>query len=355
MMEEAPSWAQSASEGSKPLTTPPISPSRQARRAAERLEVKLQKLQDVSTVDTGNTKDHIETPITLWKSQSQTNQNTKLSLSALIDCGATANFIDEQFALLLKLTPLETKAAKVVDVNGRTISPTKQALFRIPMSISDAPPTTYTFRAIPMQGHRVILGLPWLREVNPLIDWVTGSIKVPKNIRVLKQTDFDDELDDSPIYAYYTTQKTPSALPTVYSSYADVFSEQASTTLPPHRGNLDHAIDLLPGTTPPFGPLYNLSESELGVLKDYIKQNLKSGFIRRSKSSAGSPILFVKKKDGGLQLCVDYRGLNAITVRDQYPIPLISEILDQLRRAKRFTKINLRGAYNLIRVKQGDK
>ena len=78
-------------------------------------------------------------------------------------------------------------------------------------------------------------------------------------------------------------------------------------------------------------------------------------FINRSKSPAGSPILFVKKKDGGLRLCVDYRGLNAITMRDRYPIPLISKILDRLRRAKRYTKINLRGAYNLIRVKEGDE
>jgi len=101
--------------------------------------------------------------------------------------------------------------------------------------------------------------------------------------------------------------------------------------------------------------LYNLSETELGVLKEYIDKNLQSGFIRRSKSPAGSPILFVKKKDGGLRLCVDYRALNAITVRDRYPIPLISEILDRLRRAKTFTKIDLRGAYNLIRVKEGDE
>ena len=288
IMEEAPLWAQSASEGSKPLNTLTISPSRQARRAAERLEIKAHKLQDikatetlrVSVTDTRGTKDHIDTPITLWRPQSQPHQNTQLSLSALINYSTTANFIDEQFISLLRLPPLETKAAKIVDVNGKTISPSKQALFRIPISSLDGPPTVYTFRAIPMQGHQVILGLSWLREVNPLIDWVTGTIKITKNIRVLKQADFDDELDGSPIYAYHTTSKASAALPAAYSSYSDIFSEQASETLPPYRGNLDHAIDLQPSTTPPFGPLYNLSESELVVLKDYIEQNLKTGLYQ---------------------------------------------------------------------------
>ena len=78
-------------------------------------------------------------------------------------------------------------------------------------------------------------------------------------------------------------------------------------------------------------------------------------YINRSKSSAGAPILFVKKKDGSLRLCVDYRGLNAISIRDKYPIPLVSEILDRLSQAKIFTKLDLRGAYNLIRIRKGDE
>ena len=134
-----------------------------------------------------------------------------------------------------------------------------------------------------------------------------------------------------------------------------MFDEAAEMTLPPHRGDLDHSINLIPGTTPPFEPLYNLSKHKLGVLKDYIEKNLQSGFITHSKSPAGALILFVKKKDGSLQLCVDYRGLNWVSVKDKYPIPLISEILDQLVKAKVFTKLNLRGAYNLIRIQEGDE
>ena len=82
---------------------------------------------------------------------------------------------------------------------------------------------------------------------------------------------------------------------------------------------------------------------------------LSKGFIRRSKSPAGAPILFIKKKDGSLRLCVDYRGLNRVTKKNRYPIPLVSNLLDQLRDAKVYTKIDLRGAYNLVRIAEGDE
>ena len=84
--------------------------------------------------------------------------------------------------------------------------------------------------------------------------------------------------------------------------------------MPPH-GPQDHAIETN-GDQPPFGPLYNLSANELKVLKEYIDDNLRKEFIQPSTSPAGAPILFVKKKDGGLRLCVDYRGLNKITIKN---------------------------------------
>ena len=118
---------------------------------------------------------------------------------------------------------------------------------------------------------------------------------------------------------------------------------------------MNHAINVEPGKAPPFGPLYNLSETELKVLKEYINTNLQNGFISPSTSSTGAPILFTKKKDGSLRLCVDYQGLNNITIKDRYPIPLVSEILDRLVHSKIFTKLDLRGAYNLLRIQEGDE
>ena len=88
-------------------------------------------------------------------------------------------------------------------------------------------------------------------------------------------------------------------------------------------------------------------------MKEYIKENLKKKFIRKSKSPAGAPVLFVKKHDGSLRLCVDYRRLNAITIRNSYPIPRISDLIESFKDSKIFTRLDLRSAYNLVRVKAG--
>ena len=107
------------------------------------------------------------------------------------------------------------------------------------------------------------------------------------------------------------------------------------------------------GPSPPFGPIYGLSEPELEALRGYIDENLARGSIRHSKSPTGAPILFLKKKDGLLRLCVDYRGLNRVTIRNRYPLPLIPELPDRLWARHVFSKIDLRGAYNLVRIKPG--
>ena len=150
--------------------------------------------------------------------------------------------------------------------------------------------------------------------------------------------------------------KPPVELPPEYSDFADVFSEDNADKLPPHRGHLDHSIPLEEGAKPQFGPIYNLSEVELEVLKEYIEKHLANGSIRPSTSPFGAPVLFVKKPHGrGLRLVVDYRALNRLTIKNRYPLPLISEILDRLKRAMRFTKIDLRAAYNLLRVALGEE
>jgi hypothetical protein len=102
-------------------------------------------------------------------------------------------------------------------------------------------------------------------------------------------------------------------------------------------------------------PIYQLLETESVVLRAYINDNLKKGYIRHSTSPAGYPILYVPKKDGGLRSCVDYQQLNSITIKDRHPLPLISEIQDQIRGAKWFTKLDVTDTYNQIRIKDGDK
>ena len=113
---------------------------------------------------------------------------------------------------------------------------------------------------------------------------------------------------------------------------------------------------MVEGKEPPWGPIDTLSEKELEVLRTYLDNILYSGKIRRSKSSAGAPILFVPKKEGrGLRLCVDYRGLNEVTILNRYPLPLMNKLRDCVQGAKIFTKLNLKSRYNLIRIKEGDE
>ena len=108
-----------------------------------------------------------------------------------------------------------------------------------------------------------------------------------------------------------------------------MFDVKEAGQVPDHKAS-DHAIDLLPDTAPPYGPIYPLAQDELRELREYLADNLRSGRIRPSKSPAGAPILFVPKKDGTLRLCVDYRGLNKVTVKNRYPLPLILEIIDRV-------------------------
>ena len=131
-------------------------------------------------------------------------------------------------------------------------------------------------------------------------------------------------------------------------------SEALAETLPPHREG-DHSIDLLEGTTPPFGPMYNLSAKELAVLQEYLDINLANRFIQPSRSSAGAPVLFAPKGDGGLQLCIDYWGLNAITQKNRYPLPLIDKIMDRVCGAWIFTKIDVKNAYYRIGIREGNE
>src|SRR5204863_7144021 len=116
----------------------------------------------------------------------------------------------------------------------------------------------------------------------------------------------------------------------------------------------NHSIEIEPGAKPPHGHIYNLSEAELKVLKVYIETNLANGFIQRSSSPAAVSIVFAKKKDGTLRLCIDYRALNKVTVKNRYLLPRIEELMDRLAGAKYFSKIDLYSGYHQIRIKKED-
>jgi len=143
-------------------------------------------------------------------------------------------------------------------------------------------------------------------------------------------------------------------IPSQYRYFVEVFSKTKAETLPLHRP-VNHGIDLEPGYKIPYRRIYNLSEFGLKTLKAYIETNLPNSSIQPSSSPAAVPILFAKKKNGGLWLCIDYRSLNLGRVKNGYPLPLISEMPGRVHGARIFTRLDLRKAYHLIHIKEGDE
>ena len=131
-----------------------------------------------------------------------------------------------------------------------------------------------------------------------------------------------------------------SIIPSEYHEFANLFSKREADKLSTHWP-YDHAIPLEPGKAPLFGSIYKLSPTELEVMGNYITDNLKKGFIHHSQSPCGAPIIFAKKADGTLRFYVDYQGLNKITIKNRYPLPLIGELLERISKAKYFTKFNM--------------
>ena len=138
----------------------------------------------------------------------------------------------------------------------------------------------------------------------------------------------------------------------VVQEFADVFPEEIPG-LPPRR-DLDFTIELIPGAAPVSRAPYRMSVPELTELKMQLQEVLENKYIRPSVSPWGAPVLFVRKKDGTLRMCIDYRQLNKLTVKNKYPLPRIDELFDQVKGATIFSKIDLRSGYHQIRIKDED-
>jgi len=192
----------------------------------------------------------------------------------------------------------------------------------------------------PKRSHIAIISAPALLQASRLSGSKTFSLQFRSTIQA-KSTTISEKIDLS-------------AIPEEYHEYADVFSKSKAETLAPHRP-YDLRIDLEKDSYPLVGTIYSLSKFEQEALKEFINENLTNGFICSTSSSHGAPVLFVKKKDGSLRLCIDFRGLNKITKKDRYPLPLISNLLDSPRKARIYTKIDLRHAYHLVRIAEGDE
>ena len=302
------------------------------------------------------------------------------SIKVLVDCGATTNFVASGLVTRHPLWRQTIMNADIILADGSKGK--SSAAVSVPLNILGQDQEVPCLVLSSMLND-VILGLPWLEATNPKIDWRNRSISVPDvppvrppvspqhhdertPVRIemisavqLSKSKPEDEIFLMLVQAQDNAQHVPGPraqdvrIPQLLDEFKDVFPDDLPRGLPPAR-DVDHHIELIPGASVPQRLTYRLSPAEQDELKLQLADLLDKGFIRPSKSPYASPILFVRKKDGSLRMCVDYRGLNKVTIRDKYPLPRIDELLDRLANARVFSKLDLRSGYNQIRVADAD-
>ena len=293
-----------------------------------------------------------------------------------MDGGSQLNLLSAMVAKEqnLQVDPLPSLLAEGVNGGSIPVYGTTTVTILVTDSRGKQETQEIPFVVTDLRRYPVYLGLPWIDAYQPKLNYASRRMlfkgnKVSERGRFQKvatedAAEFDRTMRDPRTEVYACSvgfvgqngaeRVEMTQLPPEYSEYADVASEDDSKELAEHSRN-DLAINIAEGEAPPYQPLYGLSEAELVVLRKYLAEFMERGWIRRSKSPAGAPILFAKKKDGSLRLCVDYRGLNKVTVKNRHPLPLIAESLERLAQARIYTKLDIRDAYHRIRIKEGDE
>ncbi|KAK3506323.1 hypothetical protein QTP70_006156 [Hemibagrus guttatus] len=276
---------------------------------------------------------------------------------ALIDSGAAVNLVDRGLVeeLGIPIFPC-VPALRITAIDSQPIGEgyLKHQTELLDFQVGLFHYERLAFYVTSSPANPVILGFPWLRRHDPHISWRSGEL-VRWSITCQRGC-----LRDPVARPCRTSQvqrpleAAGGHLPSQYMDFHMVFSEERAARLPHHQV-WDCAIDLLPNASPPKGRIYPLSLPESKAMEEYIESSLAAGHIRPSTSPAAAGFFFVGKKDGGLRPCIDYRGLNAVTIRYPYPLPLVPAALEQLRGARVFTKLDLRSAYNLVRIREGDE
>ena len=281
-------------------------------------------------------------------------QGDSIPLLALVDSGADDNFIDSTLVTQAGIPVEALPAPKDVNaLDGRLLARITHHTVPLSLILSGNHHESIKLLVIPSPHAPVVLGQPWLKLHNPHIDWSTASIASWSTFchsHCLQSALAPSQLTAAPTFE----PPDLSSVPPVYRDLGEVFSKQRAQTLPPHRP-YDCAIDLHHGAPLPSSRLYKLSRPEREAMEKYINDSLSAGFIRPSSSPVGAGFFFVAKKDHTLRPCIDFRGLNDITIKNKYPLPLIDPSFEPLHKATVFSKLDLRNAYHLIRVREGDE
>lgn len=303
----------------------------------------------------------------------------------LIDSGAMRDFASSKLVKKFGLATSTLEHPLRVRLANGLVQATDRYLDNAILDIAEQHCVSRNFVITDIQDYDIILGKPWLTDINPDIDWTTNTITSPfhlqatstletkpsihlvkakRIIKTLRQRDSEgfyavlQEIVDSKTppadeLAPTNTALSPANVPKLHdilNRHRDNFSPPTglNNTVPLHR------ISLQPNATPPLQRTYRMSPAELQEVQRQLEDYLEKGWIRPSTSEFGAPILFVRKQDGSLRMCIDYRALNAITIKDRYPLPRIDELLDQLHGAKYFTSLDLWSGYHQVRVHPDD-
>jgi hypothetical protein len=200
------------------------------------------------------------------------------------------------------------------------------------------------------QGLEVILGMDWMTKYKGHIDCVEKSITLTNDQGL--QVKYTATVHSSKAFCRKSISGPHLEQVPIVCEYPDVFPEELPG-MPPDR-DIEFIIELIPGTAPIAQRPYRMNPQELIELKRQLDDMLAKGLIRPSASPWGSPVIFVDKRDGTIRLCVDYRRLNDVTIKNKYPLPKIDDLFDQMNGAKFFSKIDLRTGYHQLKVRESD-
>jgi hypothetical protein len=283
----------------------------------------------------------------------------------LIDGGAEGNVINSTFCKTNDIPMTTCTPIPIILPNGTTSISHRQASFTLERSTYKGDINAIEY---PLKKYDLILGKPWLTQVIPNINWRTNDLvfendgtsvqwscrgyAAPKATPLLSALNFVSVAAEPDTTVFLTQVRTSTAgpnrsidlpdsvRPIIQDEFPDVFPAELPHGLPPDRGD-SMRIETDPTADPPVRPVIRLSIAELDELKKQLTDLLNKGFISPSTSPYGAPVLFVKKKEGTLRMCVDYRGLNRSTKKNRHPLPRIDELIDRFRTAKVFSKLDL--------------
>jgi hypothetical protein len=272
-----------------------------------------------------------------------------IPVALLFDYGATHSFMSAQFATTNQL-PLQNMKTPMVVITTKGPVEANYMTQRLTLIIMGR-----EFWSTPIvleeSSIDLILGMSWLRKAKAVIHCAKGTVKLTSS----KGERFEVEIN-------VTASTRPAILLVdgkfvgrnirVVRDFPDVFPEELPG-MPPDR-EVEFVIDLLPGTAPISKRPYRISVEELKELKKQLTELQEVGYIRPSSSPWGAPVLFVQKKDGSQRMCVDYRSLNDVTVKNKYLLPRIEDLFDQMRGARVFSKIDLRSGYHQMMIRPSD-